>query len=557
MDGISEIIKSKVKEYGINEAQKLLVSAFDEHKIKESLKTFVNESNSETLSKDEEIDYQGFEDYILGDFIEDAKTLYCSINEKERESAQKRIKERTIYRSNANTKSAADRVEKLTQKALVIIKNHFGDKLTENEKYVTGIVIDKLDSKGNQIIEHIDEVVLNLQKTNPNNSIETVRNHASKGDFDFVEKEFQIMEDAISLEHPLRPDYCYKYIDEKVHSVPKTENATKKYPPKFVCECEVSLGQKRVDTLDASLCESADRHQEPIIVAIKKSKKYLGNIEDPVQHEADDMVGKMFVRIPKPFPPAFPCDIKIGNETFLKRVMFRTEEILDDETCIISNKEELNSPYYIRIEANFIEKTIKFSMSLKKANNKEYLTYVRMMFHATKGEEIEVYSCELKSLIVRGKTEDVEYKTGFDSIEEEIDFLERICDIEEYLQTEIIIPESIYLNDYELVHYLSDLVRGTINNQKCENFRLPCEVTQELRQYVKEIVEEIISLELLISYKVILFEKEHFVKVLRTIEHVQLADKDILIKLNYMKDGEIIFLDYTPGIGSTYGEIIQ
>ena len=57
-----------------------------------------------------------------------------------------------------------------------------------------------------------------------------------------------------------------------------------------------------------------------------------------------------------------------------------------------------------------------------------------------------------------GNIDSVNYKTGFASVEEEIDFLNRICAIEDYYNVSIAISDVISEEEYRLVLRISDLI---------------------------------------------------------------------------------------------------
>ena len=67
-------------------------------------------------------------------------------------------------------------------------------------------------------------------------------------------------------------------------------------------------------------------------MSISEAIKLLGDQLDPIQKEAQELVGKKIVMVPPAFPPAFPCAVKVKDKTYFDYVLLRTQEILDDGT---------------------------------------------------------------------------------------------------------------------------------------------------------------------------------------------------------------------------------
>lgn len=53
------------------------------------------------------------------------------------------------------------------------------------------------------------------------------------------------------------------------------------------------------------------------------------------------LIGNTIIAFPPKFPSAFPCSIKVGSQIFYEYVLLRLQEIEDDETYIINNKERI------------------------------------------------------------------------------------------------------------------------------------------------------------------------------------------------------------------------
>ena len=72
------------------------------------------------------------------------------------------------------------------------------------------------------------------------------------------------------------------------------------------------------------------------------------------------------------------------------------------------------------------------------------LTYVRFIDALSKQHDLHIHLLSTGKRFFYAKINGVNYKTGFDSIDNEIDFLERLCDIEDYLVPSSIMRKFIY-----------------------------------------------------------------------------------------------------------------
>ncbi len=138
----------------------------------------------------------------------------------------------------------------------------------------------------------------------------------------------------------------------------------------------------------------------------------------------------------------------------------RTQEILDDGTFVISNKEQGGSFYFeIRINPNNSGRP-DFKINITNPTNKELLNYVQFMSMLSKVKDLHVYVLTVSEDIFAGYINDMNYKTDFASVDEEVDFLERVCVIEDYFGVELKLNGGISNREYETVLHISDLIRN-------------------------------------------------------------------------------------------------
>ncbi len=272
-------------------------------------------------------------------------------------------------------------------KDLWIVANQIEDNLSSqmSESIQTNTkAIETFDNK----IEIIDNKLDNLS----NYSLDSILLTAQKSNFSDVKQKLSTMIKTISSTHPLFPDYGFLMNGNNFVSVPLNEAAEKKYPPHFLCSGTVKMGDKIINNLNKSTFDFADRHQKTISINISHVQKMLGDIIDPMQDEAIEMEGKTLVRSPKPFPSAIPYSISAGQKVYFPYVELRVEEIDDDNTIILTNKEQTPSHISIRIEISEDMNCNNFQVYLSSPTNDEILSFLKWIKSLYDGEQLSFTS---------------------------------------------------------------------------------------------------------------------------------------------------------------------
>lgn len=148
-------------------------------------------------------------------------------------------------------------------------------------------------------------------------------------------------------------------------SSPLIAEAIKRYPPRFnITVNSVKIGHQAFDSLDSQSFSYAYQHQLPITFDVISAEKFLGDELDPIQIEAEKIVGSQGVIKPPEFPPAQPYSISVGNEVFYDYLLLRATEYLDDGRLIVTNENQKNRSIDVRISLNFISKKQQFLLNL-------------------------------------------------------------------------------------------------------------------------------------------------------------------------------------------------
>ena len=464
---------------GLEFAKSHFTNKINENQLKNRLKEFLisQEKFNEVCSIAEEIDFQGFQDYTLDDLVPDFEKWIYGYSPKESGEAQDAIINKCIEYSSAQTPEARKRVSSMAAIAIAIIKDFYKNKvdkdlwivanqiednlsnqMSESTQAITN-AIEALDNKreaSDNKIDNIDKKLDNLS----NYSLDSIRINAERGNVQDVENKLSTIINIVSTTHPLFPDYRYVMSNNKLYSVPLNESAEKKYPPHFLCHGTVKLGEKIINNFNTSTLDFADRHQLKISIHLSHVQKMLGDIIDEAQNEAIEMEGKTLVRYPKPFPPAMPYSISAGKKVYFPYIELRIEEIDDNNTIILTNTEQSPSHISIRIEISEDMNCNNFQVYLSSPTNDEILSFLKWIKSLYDGEQLSFTSLKDNQEFISGNVTSVNYIPNFDCIDDEIEFLERICQIERYFNENLLIPEWIYDTDIFGVYYLSELIQG-------------------------------------------------------------------------------------------------
>lgn len=275
-----------------------------------------------------------------------------------------------------------------------------------------------------------------------------------------LSKQFQ---NQLGTQHPLYPYYQFTPSQEyegNLVSSPLRDDARKKYPPRFVLNGIAKIGDDKINELSPEIIEYANRHQLSISLEIHSATKYLGEEKDPIQTEAESLIGATLIKEPRKFSEPRPYSIRIDNTPIFDYIELGVSEILEDKSVVVTNEKQQSPLINIRLVFNVYTHNVSVSMTAVDHSNETLLRYVTLMKAASEGKNISLYDLKNNTVFLSGPLRDCDYKSGFSNVDDELDFLRRICEIEEHFSVKIKIPDVIMTKDYKQVRYLSDLLRG-------------------------------------------------------------------------------------------------
>lgn len=241
---------------------------------------------------------------------------------------------------------------------------------------------------------------------------------------------------------------------------------------------------------------------------------------------------------------------KSGDVVEFDYVLFRTQEILDDGTTVVSNREQSDFPFMFTMKANLNTKCLTFTIALNNADNADTLKYVRFMKAVENGSIISVKSLELQEEFARGQLDDFQYRTDFDNIDEEVHFWEMVVAVEKHFDVIVDVPTEILDSQYRMLQYLYSLIIGDTNTVTWSTLALRMDLTEKLKADIAEWGDTKFALAYVGSVEVPLWEQKYELPIIRRYLCVKPKDLDRLKKKADVLDiGEEICLNFVPGDG--------
>lgn len=532
-----------VTDFGVELIKDKINNEREKNEIRNRLASYIKREQSINFdcTPEEEIDFGGLIQYIQTNFLDDAQ-LRIFGNKEERDRAREDIKTKAIINAKANNSLSQERAIKMIETAVDILYNFYNSAQNKDLRLMAAQI-------ENTVIDQADEIK-EIIKEGISTSIDKNVSLMKKGEISEVEDKVKSMLNTLGCTHNLYPDYQLVYDSEKniFYSKPLSKEVLEKYPPRISCTGTVEMNGKNIDTIDVETINYANRHQYPLKLNVVTAKKMLGDIVDPVQHEAEELMGTSIIIPPKPFPKAFPCSISINDAVMFDYILFRIEEILDDETIIMTNREQENCPFKMKLSINV--KLQCMDLSIQKNNNitnEETLHYLKFLLRGKTGGIISIKILSLRKELGSGKLDCLNYDTGFGSVENEVAFYEKIVAIEHHFYRTISVPKEIEYCDVKMISYLYALINGDECKDECASFSIQLPVTEQLRQIILESNNQKSSLSYVGTIYVPIFNEMYEIAIIKTFESVVYDNLEKLKKLVELLDiGDEIKLKFLP-----------
>lgn len=327
----------------------------DLSKLKDDLSKYIEHQNKyyKLCQREQEFDYEGLTYYLKEELTNQVVTRIFDPDSRRRKIARDEIVSSAIAYSNASTEEAKKYIASFVLNAIDIIREYYVKKIPKHILLLSSQVTESVEktlqevasSSTDSVIKRIDVLESNLSQSHLislDSAVTLAENHQFN-DFDNdIDKTLKHM----SITHPLYPDYGYGINNSKIASIPLTREASSSYPPSLALKGTVRFGEKNYSDPSVNPFEYSYRHQLKLLLDVSDATQFLGRTPDPVQNEAIRLQGQTIAFTPPPFPPAFPCSIKVCDSIFYDYILLRTQEIMDDGTYIINNKDQPTNLFF-------------------------------------------------------------------------------------------------------------------------------------------------------------------------------------------------------------------
>lgn len=576
MPEIMAMLSGYIADIGVAASKRHIKEKTDEKKLKRTLQEYIERQRKyyDFCSLAKEFDYQGLVEYVKEHLLSDVEKRVFCVQKYDRKIARENVIAKAVTYSKAKTKESKDAVAYLVAISLDIIREFYKKDITKKEYLLATEIIDAVSDDTAHIV---DEATLRMESmlTETNSKLDNIAKHTSilvrkssnnifsvdrainiveTEGFGQIEDEYKKLFSHISVEHPLYPNYGYTLKNGKVQSSALTENAKILFPPKFVFFGSVCTEDKVSSNLLENPFDYAYRHQLQLIMNVTEAKKYLGDQLDPVQEEVSGFVGCELRAKPPSFPPAFPCAIKVGERTFFEYILLRTQEILDDGTFIIGNKEQETSHIFFEVQLNIKEsnKNVDFKIKMQDASNHELLNVALFMKMLKEEKNLHIYVLSARTDMIAGIVNQLNYKTGFNSVEEELDFLKRLCAIEDYFDVKLNICGNITEDEYQSIVHISDMVMKNEAFLEWSESTVTVTVDDSLRKKLAEMDDSSFTISYVGIGAVELFGTKIEFRYTRTYKCAVMTDVKRIQKLvQFLHNDDSIKITFRPGEDNT------
>lgn len=253
-------------------------------------------------SLDEEIDFEGLLKYIHDNLMVDVKNRLFGTR-KEREVARQTIADKAAYYAQAKTKLSTAKARNLAFTAVDILRSFFRNKAERDLLFVAAEVEDTIISEMTEQHNGIMEKIVALEKKVEDSSLLSINKSqrlVDEGNVNIVEKNLSAFFATLSLDHKLKPYYGFAMDGQtQLKSIPLRPDAIELYPPHIeVTATSFKMRGVPLQRVDSSTFYHAYRSQSPIEFDVVAARKYLGDMLDPIQHEAEKLSGVHMVMTP-------------------------------------------------------------------------------------------------------------------------------------------------------------------------------------------------------------------------------------------------------------------
>lgn len=560
------LVESFIESIICETLKKQFGDTIQEKEILQAIRQYLErvEKQNLNIAVDEEIDFGKLQSYILGEMGDDLKLRLLGDND-ERQRARDSIARKSIQYAAANTSLKEERVRKIVFDSIDIARQILRKEIPSNMLMVSAEIEDCINDSTESIKQEIEinrDMLQEIKEGSPLAS-DNLSRRIESGDMAGISDDFKYVFDAISPRHKLYPHYGFRLNSKcNIISYPMNEDAHTLYPESMrIVPDQITLGENKITSISDKVLNQSYCRQIPINMHIAEASKYLGDVIDPCQSEAEELIGQTITVKPPEFPKAFPCCVRVNGKVEVPYLLLRTKEILEDGSIVVSNEEQENFSYQVMITLLQQERKASFSVVPRTTTtNKERLSFCKLMLEINTGNPVELMVLTNKEILVTGYINGQE----LNELNNEIDLLNKVVRIEEFYSVELSVPKTVTMGEYSLLSKLYDLTIGEYQN-KWTAFDFEFSVSDELRETILNTKNQVFSVAYGAETKFSLWNEEIVVNVVRVIKKARIKDlKRLKQKVRVLEIGDSIKLhlvaadkensEYCDAICSEYKE---
>lgn len=544
-----------IAELGVDAAIEYSKNKIDEARLKSALIEAVEGQKKyhELASLTEEFDFDGLINYVKDHLVNELDICLFNTKPKERGKARGVIFHDAIVFSQANSEEAKRRVIKCIGICLDIYNDFYRHKLNKGFLVIENDIVDGVTENVREIAHEESNYIVSKIQGSTLLSLDKVMETVKAGKVADIGTAIADSMKTASTQHPLYPYYGYDYAYGNLKSIPLIPEAKEKYPEKYTFSGRIRVGEKYFGPGEGNPFDYSYRHQLKLVMEVSTAKKYLGDMLDPIQEEAEELENKEIEITPPQFPRAFPCQLRIGNTTYFDYILLRTQEIEDDGTLIINNREQGGHLFFeVKLNPKSDKDKLDFKISMQDADYRDMLVYWKFIRGLKANKDLHIYVLNEATDLAAGIVDADKRLEDIKEIDDQIDLLERICDIEKYAEVKFDIVECITKKQYNEIVWISNLIRNDKVESNWKEISLHGVVDENFRQHVLEMD----NIEYAFSYvcrgEQTLLGVTFELDFARYFKDARFADLDkVKQKINVLDDGDEIKFKLVAGKDST------
>ncbi len=539
---------------------------YNERQMEEAIRAYVEKQRAInfTCTREEEIDFGGVVEYLCSNFHDDIEQRLTGETSEIRGRAHKDIVAKAVAYAKAHTAIQENRVKKMVNDALNILRGFYDRKLSQELKLLATRIADDVEQNTARLLDEQTTTIIQAIEKNADPaplSHDRARALAQEGRLDVLGEALTDFTETVSATHRLKGYYGFE--PRKVNgkqelvSVPLTDEAQRLYPPHFKCNGRAYIGDREIGNVTPEIIEYANNHQLTIRLVVEDACKFLGTYIDPQQCEVTEIIGEEILLPPDPFPEAMAYSIIIDDVTYYEYILLRTKERFEDGTVIFTNEEQ-SIPFKLKVQVNPLTEKTNFTFAIIGGSNMEHLKYSRFLKAARAKGRLKIHHLESDNNLLEANCDELGSSEYMERLDSEIAFLESMVALETYFKVKIDVPERFAPEDVDLVHYVATIIQGGDVRGRWSRYETNMTIVPQTKKNLTASMDKPYSLTYVGSATVNIFGNSLTYPCMRTLLSVKLEKpKKIALLLEALEEGDELKMVFIPGDESGTGEFVD